>query len=322
MIIENVKNYFNQVLGRDIDFSLWNKAQKLPFHLKDRYKMYCAEINSKEYLFIVDHRKEEPPGVIAKHIRLLESRYSHDIIYVREAISSVNRTRLIDQQISFIIPNNQMFLLPLGIDLREWFKQEINQRESLSPASQAILIYLIQNSEDRINTRMLIDHFGYSRMTVTRSIKELINFELISASGTPKRLTYAVEFNNEFKEKALSLMDSPVKKSEYVIPQSTKWPVCVAGYSALSEVTMITEPLNRTYALTGKYFNELVKSGDISLVPYADPQALELEIWSYDPFKLTDSQFVDNISLYLSLRDSTDDRTQIELDRLRESLLW
>ena len=43
-----------------------------------------------------------------------------------------------------------------------------------------------------------------------------------------------------------------------------------------------------------------------------------IEVWKYAPFLLSQTNYVDDISLVLSLDDDTDERIQNELDSLRE----
>jgi hypothetical protein len=47
-----------------------------------------------------------------------------------------------------------------------------------------------------------------------------------------------------------------------------------------------------------------------------------IEVWDYDPALLSKSKYVDMLSLYLSIKDSSDDRTQIELEKLLNKVKW
>ena len=43
-----------------------------------------------------------------------------------------------------------------------------------------------------------------------------------------------------------------------------------------------------------------------------------IEVWKYDPFLLSDTEYVDDISLLLDLADESDERVQYQLDGIRE----
>jgi hypothetical protein len=47
-----------------------------------------------------------------------------------------------------------------------------------------------------------------------------------------------------------------------------------------------------------------------------------IEIWRYNPSILSKSGIVDRLSLYLSLKDSKDERIQIELDNMINEIKW
>ena len=43
-----------------------------------------------------------------------------------------------------------------------------------------------------------------------------------------------------------------------------------------------------------------------------------IEVWKYDPFLLSDTEYVDDISLLLDLADESDERVQYQLDGTRK----
>jgi hypothetical protein len=49
---------------------------------------------------------------------------------------------------------------------------------------------------------------------------------------------------------------------------------------------------------------------------------VKVEVWKYAPSLLSGNEYVDRLSLYLSLRDNEDERIQIECDTLIEEMKW
>ena len=43
-----------------------------------------------------------------------------------------------------------------------------------------------------------------------------------------------------------------------------------------------------------------------------------IEVWKYDPFLLSETEYVDDVSLLLDLADESDERVQYQLDGIRE----
>ena len=49
---------------------------------------------------------------------------------------------------------------------------------------------------------------------------------------------------------------------------------------------------------------------------------IRVEVWKYAPTLLSVDGWVDRISLYLCLKDSEDERIQLECDTLIEEMKW
>jgi len=54
----------------------------------------------------------------------------------------------------------------------------------------------------------------------------------------------------------------------------------------------------------------------------AENALVRIEIWSCNPHLLGDDRMVDPLSLYLSLRNSSDERVQQQLEQLIEEIKW
>ena len=96
----------------------------------------------------------------------------------------------------------------------------------------------------------------------------------------------------------------------------------LAGISALSLRTMIAADRLPSYALTLAGFQEAVEKGACTGCRDAESATARIEVWSYEPRLLGDEQMVDPLSLYLSLRDSPDERIQQQLEQLIEGVKW
>ena len=61
---------------------------------------------------------------------------------------------------------------------------------------------------------------------------------------------------------------------------------------------------------------------DIGKHSYEEYGENTIEIWKYAPELLAKDGVVDRLSLYLSLKDSEDERIQIELEHLIDNMQW
>jgi len=150
----------------------------------------------------------------------------------------------------------------------------------------------------------------------------LMTADLLEFVGTPKRGGYTLDQTGAKHtfEKALPLLQSPVKKSYYVQLNDDK--ECIAGISALSEFSMLAAPKNKCIAVTTKQFKALKQDKTVTVLPYAEPGAVLIEVWTYNPRLLGDDECVDKLSLYVSLKDDVDERVQIALDEMTSRISW
>ena len=85
---------------------------------------------------------------------------------------------------------------------------------------------------------------------------------------------------------------------------------------------MLAPPARPTHALGRAEWIAYRADHHVVEVPSDDPDAVELEMWSYPPKQLSDGELVDRLSLYLSLKDSQDERVEAALEELLEKIAW
>ncbi len=93
-----------------------------------------------------------------------------------------------------------------------------------------------------------------------------------------------------------------------------------AGLSAMSNYTDLADGPQPTYATTRNF---LRTQPNIKLVPYREPDTVVIQRWWYSPAVLaSDKRSVDRLSLYLSFKDSADERVQSALEQLLAGMKW
>ena len=100
--------------------------------------------------------------------------------------------------------------------------------------------------------------------------------------------------------------------------------LAIAGESALARVSMLNEPRVPVWALQSKTWQSHKDACPRSLqeIPYAEVGSAEIELWRYPVLMPGQNESVDPLSLYLSLRDRTDERLQDAISKLLEKTLW
>jgi len=85
---------------------------------------------------------------------------------------------------------------------------------------------------------------------------------------------------------------------------------------------MLADDRLPTYALGPGTLEEWLEQGTMTGCPDAEEADAKIEVWSYEPKLLGDSDIVDPLSPYLILRHDADERVQQQLERLMEAIPW
>ncbi len=318
-------DYLHETLGATVALSAWPGSSNLPPFLSDRYRFLKASLCQLLVLFMIDESpSEEPPAVIRKHLAQLRGKWEHAVVYVRARMTAYNRKRLVQQRVPFVVPGNQMYLPELGIDLREHFRKQVSDFPHFRPATQALFIHaLLQAPRDAFVAADLAPVLGYTSMTLSRAFDEIESAGLAESrmEGRERALHFMAP-RRELWKRAQTKLRSPVKARHFLekLPGGLHYPQ--AGLSALSRYSMLAEPKNPVLALSREEWAAVQQKGRVIVIPVAEPEALEVEVWGYvpRPYRLPDA--VDPLSLYLSLKSSKDERVEQALDHLLGELPW
>jgi DNA-binding transcriptional regulator YhcF (GntR family) len=322
-----LEQYLRDALGIPMLITPWKKGERLPVFLRERYAFLLGQVLDCPCLFMVDKREhEEAPAIIAKHMEQVRPKYSQPVVYVRNHVTAYNRKRLVEHQIPFIVPGNQMYLPHLGVDFREYFRGPRPTQNQLRPSTQAVLVYALLKDADSLGPTAMAERLGYAAMTMSRAFNELEAADLIvptvTGRGKDRKLRLSAPKPKIWK-KAQSILRSPVKTCHTVHLSSNKnLPGPLAGMTALAHHSMLVEPMNSTIALSREDWKSLQQRKKAYSVPLGDPGAILIEEWRYAPTFFAAHGRVDRLSLYLSLRGMKDERVQDALDDMMEKMSW
>ena len=320
---QHLKSYIVKLLGITVNFEPWSKATALPRFLFYSYDFYYGYLAGLHHLFMFcKNDNQMTPAAIKKHIALIKDKFleAGEIVYVSKHIAQHNRSRLIEYKIPFIIPDNQLFLPGSGMALREYFRLPQKERTIFSPSTQVVVLNAIINGNyNSLTATRLVHELNYSAMTLTRAIDEIAASGLgVVACKGRERILLFTETKRALWEKAQPFLRSPVKQTAYLYSPDKHPEYPKAGLSALALQTMLAEPEQTAYALSTEQFKTLQKQKDIKTIPDPEAGALCIEVWRYAPDLLGKNNFVDTLSLYLSLKDSSDERVIGEAQTLLE----
>jgi DNA-binding MarR family transcriptional regulator len=324
-------DYLQETLGLHPRFEEGSDHEKLPHILRSGYDFaYIRLLGEKFLLLIQKDPGEVSPAQIAQHLGWIRKNTGLVGILQASSLEAFNRKRLIDQKVPFIVPGNQLYLPDLGIDLRGTLKKVREKKSKLSPSAQLLLLVFL-NKKLPINSWTATDlaealsvHKKMNKMTMSRAIEDLEAHGIIEIGQEWREKPIQFLGNTEeIWEKVLPELRSPVSKRVYL--EQLDWPMgLLAGLTALAEVSMLAPPNRIVRAVTNDEWKAIQKDRNLRIIPAAskDMATVELEIWKYDPRLLSESGWVDPLSLYLSLRDEKDERIEAALEELLEGFEW
>jgi len=324
--LSQLKRYLHETLGAEINPTPWDEGTRLPFFLRNLYTFFEVQLLEASCLLMLDrNEQEQSPATVHKHMDQVRAKWDGEIVYVRARVTAYNRKRLIEHKLPFVVPGNQMYLPMLGIDLREHFKKLRTETHKFSPSTQALVIYvLLHGTSKRIFTPAeMAGCLGYSAMTMTRAFDELESADLgeIFLEGRERCVRFAESAKDRWA-KAQPFLRSPVKKRFHIKPLNIDPLGPCAGLTALADYTMLAEPANHVIALSGEGWKSLKQRYRVNEFPSQEPGAQEIEVWSYAPNLFAKGKVVDRLSLYLSLKESQDERVEAALEEMMKGLKW
>jgi DNA-binding MarR family transcriptional regulator len=318
--------YLETISGEHLDL-VAESASAVPLFLRERYAIFSTRLFGRKFLLALEAEDWEggSPGEYGKHRETLKLNLGENVVLVLPILPSYARNRMVQMGIPFIVPGSQIFMPNTVIDLRERYPQpNAKRRETLSPAAQCTVLYhLLRGSLAGMSLKDIAQKVQYSPIMLSKVKDEL------EAAGICKIVRSGRSLVLEFMaagrplwEQAQPHLSSPVKKTRWVQWARPAHPALLAGMSALSRRTMITADRLPTYALPLALFQDFLERGVCTGCRDAEHATARIEVWSYPPERLGDNEMVDPLSLYLSLRDSGDERVQQQLEQLIAEVKW
>jgi DNA-binding MarR family transcriptional regulator len=181
------------------------------------------------------------------------------------------------------------------------------------PSSQLLLFFYLYKNNQELPTGETAHVFNISAMQISRAIKQLVALDLVATRKDGVRILISTTENRrDLFERAKPYLLNPVHKRVYVENAELPTDLPLAGYSALSEMSMLSSPRAKTFAFFGKAKD---LTGSDTLVD--NTAQAEVEIWRYDPSLLSKvTDIVDPLSLVASLKHDNDPRVEQSIDEI------
>lgn len=316
--INETAAYFSKTLGENVALEPANKdlLGEIPMNVSSNFVFYEGHVLGQSVLFAyLKDGDSVPPAQLNKQLGIIHRQTQLVVVLITPCISSYNKIRLVAQKVNFVIPNKQMFLPSLLLDIKPDRKVGSDLKETIPPFAQCLLLYHLQfGSIVGASGYGLSDKFGVSYATANKSLRWLVSKDLIVLEGVKTKTVQIDLSKRELWNKALPMLVSPIEQLYYT--DAILEGLQISGVNALASYTMLNEESRQCWALTRKELKAL------DIVTDKQFGENEIQVWKYNPKMLSTEGVVDKLSLYLSLKDNDDERIQIELERLINEMSW
>ncbi len=291
--------------------------QGLPRLIANSYDFKTAEVLGVPFVFATLHSEEIEIRKVLTHLENLKKTIKSPIAFLFQKLKTHQQKTLVANKVNFIDMAGNIYFPDVLLVLQSSKDGQIEVPAQLSQwAKVALIKQLVSRKLQGKTISELAEVFNISKMHSSRFVDELktLGFIKIDQHGVSKRVQFLPA--QELWKKAQLYLGSPVIKRIYTETKVPKGKL--AGFTALGVMTMLDGGTLVTKAIGKKMFTDL--ENELKTTP-KEVAKFCLEVWDWDPEVLTTGSTVDAVSLYLSLKDNDDDRTQIALKELLQDIL-
>lgn len=319
--------YLEENFGLHCQILRLNRQQEehLPLYLKGNFEVYSGTLAGHDLIWVkMPEREDITPDQLQKYGEQFKQILSAPVVFIFDKLESWKRKRLIEKHVGFVQPFKQLYIPDLFLQLNDVIRNEysVPAVQKLTPPAQCAILYHLQVfSLENISFQQIAARLNYSTMTISRIVKELSAFNLLSVEGSREKY---IKFNMQGKElweKALPLFSSPVRGIWFTSHMEDDAFFRIAGDTALAVYTMLAGTNERTYAIGKDNFRVMKAAASFERINKQN-DANRIEIWEYDPALLSPGKEVDKLSLYLSMQYEEDERVIRSLQDLIDEIKW
>nr|MBQ4455481.1 MarR family transcriptional regulator [Clostridia bacterium] len=304
--------YLNRVVGIHV-FYLEETVTSIPNFIHARYEIKKVTLDGKAAVFVYPKDELESVDVVKKHIGRISRAEGAPAVLVLDHLTHRQKEYLLRDHIPFVVDGKQIYLPFMAVYLQERGDREQAEMTALLPSAQLLLLYYIYQGCGELMTSRAVEGLGFTSTSISRASRQLEELGLIQME---KRGVQKVILTDHTPEELFNLakgsLTSPVKRTIFVPKEELGDALPLSGCSALSEYSMMNPPMTETRAARSVAKWEKVSTNRM----HNSEDQCAVELWRYDPKKLTDGRCVDRISLALALREDRDERVEEALEEM------
>ena len=306
-------------LGLNITYNTWNKDNDIPLFINNKFNIQSCIINGIECLCLIPYGELPNLNALRKQMEYIQNVDDKPIFLLLDNISTFRRDNLIENNISFILKDQMVFLPFMATILTNKKGDNIEVVDKLTTTAQLLFIWILYKESDKYYISDALDSLNTTNMSLTRAYRQLVSTKLFNEHNDCRRIYLTTNLNKIDLFKSMKpYLKSPVVKEGYIFNKDINVYMYKAGDSLLSDLTFISKPRLPIYAIHKNNVKDLEIQDE--LIQY-DLQT-KIQVWDYNPLIFSkDNKTIDNLSLITSYLNDDDERIEKEIEQLLEVTL-
>lgn len=313
------------ILGKPIELRERSKVRMKGISIGDSisYRFFDGDFHDIRLLFVEPKGHIPAPRTLAITAGHLNNLFGAPVVFLLPSCPAYERQRLIDKDVFFVVSEKYAHLPMLVANER---LRKSKQAKRLTPVAQYLLLYHLQiENLEGLAARDIESLVPYSYTSITLGITCLSDLGICEkiADGPKRKVLHFAESGRQLWDKVQPLLIDPVEEYVYCDELLSETTFPVSGINALAHYTRLNPDPERNIMMSMKQFREYMSAGALIRPNEFDGNIL-IEVWKYPPVseEPTNAEWVDQLSLAISLRNDTDPRVEKEVEQLIDSIGW
>ena len=308
--------YLDKMLGikvayKDAEF------KHLPNFITTRYCLQLVSMNGQSAIFLYPKTELEQIETLKKHIVRIEDNENLPIVLILKELTYRQKEYLIREKVPFVVDGKQIYLPFMAMYLQERCSAEKVTREEILPSAQMLLLHFIYGGAKELSTSQAAKDLELTPTSISRASRQLEEMGLLHIRKVGvQKIMQSDDSPKILFQKAKDKLLNPIKRMVYIPKEFVGADLLESGYSALAEYSMLNAPIVKCYAT-----ERISRWNDVLTNSLQSSQAqVAVEMWRYNPRKLSTQNVVDKLSLALALREDADERVEEAVEKMLNEL--
>lgn len=313
------------ILHRKIRLDTCNKERLKGISVGEKlsYTFYEGKYQDTTMMFLEPRKGNPTPKECEITSGRIMALLGVPVVFILKPGPTYERQRLTDKGVYFVMSDKYAHL-PMLIALEK--TSDRKTASMLTPVAQYILLYHLQEkSLEGLSAKEIAKQIPYSYESTTLGItcmEDLGLCEKVLAGQRTKQIHFTKK-GFELWRNAEAFFISPLEQRIYcdALHSKKKFPVC--GVNALAHYTWLNPDPEKMFMLTNKEYRTLKNSGILEN-PNAYDGSIIIEVWKYPAIVSASEnvQWVDRLSLAITLAKENDPRIEKEVERMINDIEW